>query len=401
VSRRGTLTSLGLLIALGPALLRLAPTPPPRGPLAAGLAAPAGIAVGCVLFAALARARPRLLVTRVAAVAALAIAAAGVSEEAVWRAFALARLAGTTGPVAAVAITSAGFAAVHVPALRFRGAAVHVLTGAALGVLFVATGSLVACGVAHAVYNVLAVLGRGAATPASAAVTLRGVEKRFGTATALRGIDLTIERGELVALLGPNGAGKTTLVSLVLGLRRPTTGSVRVLGGDPRDWRARSGVGATPQEMGFPPTLRVREILELARAHGADPPAFGELAARFGLDGLERRQAGALSGGQRRRLALALAFAGSPDLVVLDEPTTGLDVASRLRTWAAIGEFAAGGGTVLLTTHSLEETDALAHRVVVLAHGAVVADAAPERLKACAGADLEQAFLRLTAAVPA
>jgi len=400
VSRRGTLTSLVLLVALGPALLRLAPTAPPRGPLAAGLAAPAGIAVGCVLFAALARARPRLLVTRVAAAAALAVAAAGVSEEAVWRAFALARLAAAAGPAAAIAITSAGFAAVHVPALRVRGAAVHVLTGAALGALFVATGSLVACGVAHAVYNVLAVLGRGPATPASAAVTLRGVEKRFGSSTVLRGLDLTIERGELVALLGPNGAGKTTLVSLVLGLRRPTAGSVRVLGGDPREWRARTGVGATPQEMGFPPTLRVCEILELARAHGAAPP-FADLAAQFGLDGLDRKQAGALSGGQSRRLALALAFAGSPDLVVLDEPTAGLDVASRLRAWAAIGEFAAGGGTVLLTTHSLEEADALAHRVVVLARGTVVADAAPERLKACAGADLEQAFLRLTAAVPA
>ena len=399
--RRGTLTSLALLVVLGPILLRLAPTPPPRGPLAVAFAAPLGLGAGLLLFAFLARARPRFLLTRLAVLAALVVALAGMSEEAVWRAFALARLAGPAGPAAAIGITSAAFAATHLPALRARGAAVHLATGATLGTLFVATGSLVACALAHAVYNALAVLGRGAALPASAAIAFRAAEKRFGSTLALRPLDLEVGPGELVALLGPNGAGKTTLISLVLGLRRPTAGEVRLLGRDPRDWRARRGLGATPQAMGFPPTLRVREILALARAHASSPPPLAELTAQFGLEGIAGRQAGGLSGGQSRRLALALAFAAAPEIVVLDEPTTGLDVESRRQAWAAIREFSDAGGTVLLTTHSLEEADALARRVVVLAHGTVVADGTPDRLKACGGANLEDAFLRLTEALPA
>jgi ABC-2 type transport system ATP-binding protein len=397
MTRSPALGTTALLVALGPALLRVAPTPPPHDPLALAAAAPAGVATGVLLFACLARRRPHALLTPLALATALVVAAAGTSEEAIWRAFAFARLAGAAGPAVALAVTSAAFAAAHLPNLRTRGAAVQLVTGTVFGGLFAVTGSLVACALAHAVYNVLAVLGRGAARPASA-LSFDRAEKRFDETIALHPLDLTVDRGELVALLGPNGAGKTTLVSLALGLRRPSGGRVRVFGEDPREWRARSRLGATPQEMGFPPTLRAREILELARAHSTSPPAVRALAERFGLETIEHRQVGALSGGQRRRLALALAFAGAPDLVVLDEPTTGLDVESRRQAWAAIRAFAAGGGTVLLTTHSLEEADALAQRVVVLARGAVVADAPPEILKACAGADLEQAFVRLTGA---
>jgi ABC-2 type transport system ATP-binding protein len=398
VTRWPALTTTALLVALGPALLRIAPTPPPHDPVAVAAAAPVGAAAGVLLFACLARRRPRALLTPLALATALVVAAVGTSEEAIWRAFAFARLAGAAGPLVALAVTSAAFAAVHLPALRARGACVQLVTGTVFGGLFAVTGSLVACAVAHAVYNVLAVLGRRSAQPASA-LTFHRAEKRFDETVALHPLDLAVERGELVALLGPNGAGKTTLVSLALGLRRPSGGSVRVFGEDPRDWRARARLGATPQEMGFPPTLRVREILELARAHATSPPPLHVLTGQFGLDTIERRQVGALSGGQRRRVALALAFAGAPELVVLDEPTTGLDVESRRQAWEAIRAFAAGGGTVLLTTHSLEEADALAQRVVVLARGAVVADAPPEILKACAGADLERAFVRLTEAV--
>ena len=378
-----------LLAILGPTLLWVAPTAPPRSPIAAGAAIPVGVGAGIALFAALARRAPHRSPTLLCVV----VAVVGVSEEAIWRGFALARLAETTGMAGAVAVTSAAFAAVHVPALRIRGAAVHVVTGAAFGSLFAATGSLLACGLAHAGYNVLAVLAR---TSAASAISFRGVEKRFGATVALHALDLTIERGELVTLLGPNGAGKTTLAGLVLGLRRPSAGSVRVLGRDPREWRGRIGLGATPQEMGFPPTLRAREILALARAHAASPPPLAELENRFGLAPVARRQAGALSGGQRRRLALALAFASAPELVVLDEPTTGLDVDSRRRAWTAVADFVSEGGTVLMTTHSLEEADALAQRVVVLARGTVVADGHPDALKACAGPDLEDAFVRLT-----
>jgi len=373
-----TLASVAALALAGPLLLLLAPTPPPRPPLSLPSAATLGIAVGAALFAALARRRPRLLFTPVAGI----VAAVGVSEEAIWRAFALGRIAPVAGAAAAVAVTSAAFAATHVPLLRLRGAAVQLLTGATFGALFVTTGSLLACAAAHATYNVVAVLGR--AQPASAAVELRAATKRFGDRIALGPVDLTIERGTLVALLGPNGAGKTTLVSLCVGLRRPTAGMVRVFGRDPRSWRGRLRLGTTPQQMDFPPTIRGREILDLARAHAVDPPSIAWLSERFGLAGMLHRQNGSLSGGQRRRLALALAFANSPELVVLDEPTTGLDVAARRTAWEAIRAF---DGTVLLTTHHLEEAHALAQRIVVLAHGTVVADGALES---------EDELLRLT-----
>jgi ABC-type multidrug transport system ATPase subunit/membrane protease YdiL (CAAX protease family) len=384
--------ALGSLVAyalLGPALLQFAPTHPPRAPVSTAVAASVGVVAGLALFTVLARARPRVLLDPLVTAAALLVAAVGMSEEALWRAFALGRLAPSVGAGAAVAITTAAFAATHLPMLRARGAAVHVLTGATFGVLFVTTGSLVACALAHASYNVLAVLARSRARPASAAISCARAEKRYGDRIALAPLDLTVERGELVALLGPNGAGKTTLVSLVTGLRRPTAGTVRIFGGDPRDWRARIRLGTTPQEMGFPPTLRSREILELARAHAAKPPPLASLVEQFDLAAFADRQTGALSGGQRRRLALALAFANAPKLAVLDEPTTGLDLESRRRAWSAIASFAEDGGTVLLTTHYLEEAQALSGRIVVLARGEVVADG----LRAD---DLEQAYLRLT-----
>jgi ABC-2 type transport system ATP-binding protein len=363
------LAPVAAFVALGPVLLLLAPTPPPRTPLPRPDSAGLGIALGIALFMLLARARPRILLTPLTAATALVVAAAGMSEEAIWRAFALARIAPVAGATTAVAATSAAFAATHVPVLRTRGAAVQLVTGAVFGGLFAVTGSLVACALAHAVYNLLAVVGRG--RPASAAIAFRQAEKRYGDRVALRPLDLTIERGEVVALLGPNGAGKTTLVSLCVGLRRPSSGSVRIFGRNPRAWRARRHLGTTPQQMDFPPTIRGREILDLARAHAVEPPSLASLSERFDLAGTLDRQNGALSGGQRRRLALALAFANAPELVVLDEPTTGLDVAARRSAWEAIRAF---DGTVLLTTHHLEEAHALAKRIIVLARGEVVSD---------------------------
>jgi ABC-2 type transport system ATP-binding protein len=376
------LASVAALTVCGPVLLVLAPTRPPHTPLPHLDAAPIGLAAGIALFLLLAHARPRLLLTPLAAAAALAVAAAGMSEEAIWRAFTLARIAPAAGVGTAIAVTSAAFAVTHLPMLRARGAAMQLVTGTVFGVLFAATGSLVACALAHAAYNVLAVLAR--TRPASAAIELRQAEKWYGDHVALRRLDLAIEQGQTVALLGPNGAGKTTLVSLCVGLRRPSTGSVRIFGRDPRAWRARRRLGTTPQQMDFPPTIRGREILDLARAHAADPPSLASLTDRFDLGGTLDRQNGALSGGQRRRLALALAFANAPDLVVLDEPTTGFDVASRRAAWEAIRAF---GGTVLLTTHHLEEAHALADRIVVLARGEVVSDGTLES---------EDELLRLT-----
>ncbi|MFI7642062.1 ABC transporter ATP-binding protein [Nonomuraea sp. NPDC049400] len=200
------------------------------------------------------------------------------------------------------------------------------------------------------------------------------VTRRYGDVLALDGVSLDIRAGELVGLLGPNGAGKSTLINLFVGLRRPTSGTVELLGGSPQDPAARRGIGVTPQETGLPETLRVGEIVDFVSAHFPKKAEKGELLARFGLGDLVKRQVGGLSGGQKRRLAVALAFAGDPKLVFLDEPTTGLDVEARRSLWDGVRAFHEGGGTVLLTSHYLEEIEALAERVVVVGHGRVLAD---------------------------
>jgi ABC-2 type transport system ATP-binding protein len=200
------------------------------------------------------------------------------------------------------------------------------------------------------------------------------VVRRYGDVVALDGVSIDVAPGECVGLLGPNGAGKSTLLNLLVGLRRPDAGTVELFGGDPRQPRNRRHIGVTPQETGLPPVLRVAECVAYAAAHYADPMPTDELLERFGLDGLQRRQTGGLSGGQRRRLAVALAFVGRPRLAVLDEPTTGLDVQARRALWDGIRTFHADGGTVLLTSHYLEEIEALADRVVVLGQGRVLAD---------------------------
>jgi ABC-2 type transport system ATP-binding protein len=198
--------------------------------------------------------------------------------------------------------------------------------------------------------------------------------RRYGPVTALDGVCLDVPAGQLLGLLGPNGAGKTTLLQLLAGLRRPSSGTVELFGGDPRDAARRRRLGSTPQETGLPPTLRVHEIVDFVAGHFADPVPTAELLDQFGLAGLERRQSGGLSGGQKRRLAVAVAFVGRPDLVLLDEPTTGLDVEARHLLWGAVRRYHEGGGTVVLTSHYLEEVEALAERVVVIDQGRVRAD---------------------------
>jgi ABC-2 type transport system ATP-binding protein len=211
------------------------------------------------------------------------------------------------------------------------------------------------------------------------------VSRRYGNVLALDQVTVDIRQGEVVGLLGPNGAGKTTLLNLLVGLRRVTSGRVALFGGDPRRPESRRHVGVTPQETGLPPMLRVRECVEYVAAHYSDPMRLDEVLDRFGLDGLARRQTGGLSGGQRRRLAVALAFVGRPRLVFLDEPTAGLDVQARHALWDAVRAYHADGGTVLLTSHYLEEIEALAQRVVVLGGGRVLADDTVEAVRGLAG----------------
>ncbi len=211
------------------------------------------------------------------------------------------------------------------------------------------------------------------------------VSRRYGSTLALDQVDLDVRAGELVGLLGPNGAGKSTLINLLVGLRRPTSGRVELFGGDPRDPASRRHLGVTPQETGLPATLRVGEVVDFVSAHFPDPIPRGELLDRFGLGELARRQTGGLSGGQKRRLAVALAFVGRPRMVVLDEPTTGLDVEARHALWEAIRAFHADGGTVLLSSHYLEEVEALAQRVVVIGHGRVLADDSVDAIRSVVG----------------
>lgn len=202
----------------------------------------------------------------------------------------------------------------------------------------------------------------------------RGVTRRYGDVLALDDVSLDVPAGQVVGLLGPNGAGKSTLINLLLGLRRPDSGSVELFGRDPRVPASRLLLGSTPQETALPPTLKVREVLDFVAGHHRDPVPTAQLLGELGLAEQAGRQTGGLSGGQRRRLSVALALVGRPRLLVLDEPTTGLDVDARHLLWQKVREFHADGGTVVVTSHYLEEVEALAQRVVVVASGRLLVD---------------------------
>jgi ABC-2 type transport system ATP-binding protein len=223
-----------------------------------------------------------------------------------------------------------------------------------------------------------------AAAPAPV-LELRGVTKRYGAVEALRGVDLAVRRGEVVAILGPNGAGKTTAISILLGLRAPTSGSVTLFGEAPDEPSTKARVGAMLQESGVPGTLAVAELIDLFRGYYPAPRARADLLAVAGLEDVADRRVRNLSGGQRQRLYVALALAGDPEVVFLDEPTTGMDVESRRRFWDVIGALAAEGRTIIFATHILEEADALATRIVVIDRGRVVRDGTPAEIKARAG----------------
>jgi ABC-2 type transport system ATP-binding protein len=204
--------------------------------------------------------------------------------------------------------------------------------------------------------------------------SLTSVTRRFGEVTALDDVTIDFAAGSIVGLLGPNGAGKSTLLSLVQGLRHPTSGTVELFGGSPHDARNRRLLGCTPQATALPETLRVGEVVDFVGAHFEAPVPRGELLDEFGLAELVRKQTGALSGGQKRRLSVALAFVGRPRLVLLDEPTTGLDVDARHALWGAIRAQHERGATVVMTSHYLEEIEQLAERVVVIDRGRVLED---------------------------
>lgn len=212
-------------------------------------------------------------------------------------------------------------------------------------------------------------------------VQTHGAAKHFGNVNALLPTDLSIQPGEIVALLGPNGAGKTTFVSLALGLRKPSSGTVSLFGDNPRDRRARSRCGVMLQETGVPEFLRVCEIVDLFRTFYRAPLSRDEALAMAGLEDKSQVLIHTLSGGQRQRLYFSLAVCGNPEALFLDEPTIGMDVEMRRKFWEQLRNFGASGRTILLTTHYLEEADAIATRIVVINKGRIIADAPPRVLK--------------------
>jgi ABC-2 type transport system ATP-binding protein len=212
--------------------------------------------------------------------------------------------------------------------------------------------------------------------------SLEGVKKNYGDVRALRGVDFRVRAGEVVALLGPNGAGKTTAVKLLLGLMQPNYGRVRVFGGDPTNPDNRMRTGAMLQVGKVPETLRVREHIDLFSSYYAKPMPLDEVLAAAGLEKLGDRKFGDLSGGQRQRTLFALAICGDPDLLFLDEPTVGLDVEARRSLWDEIRRLVELGKTVLLTTHYLQEADALADRIAVINQGEIISVGTPSEIKA-------------------
>ena len=211
---------------------------------------------------------------------------------------------------------------------------------------------------------------------------LQGAGKRYGALVALDGVDLELRGGQVLALLGANGAGKTTAISLLLGLLEPDAGTARLFGRSPRDLQARQGIGVMLQSGAIADTLSAGELLDLTRSYYPDPRSVADCVAIAGLEGLTRRRYGKLSGGQQRRVQFALAICGRPRVLFLDEPTTGLDIEARQGLWRGLRRMVAEGVSVLLTTHYLEEAEALADRVVVLAGGRVAASGSLDEVRA-------------------
>ena len=417
---------IGFWLTSGAAAAALSPPVAATDPTlhAIGNALVVGCAAGGLAFVLLARRSipvsaftavpPRRLAAR-----SVVLLVKSAQEEAIWRGLVLGLLVGPLGRLGALALSTVTFASAHA-ARQGRAAAAHLVTATLFGLTYLATGRLVAAVAAHGTYNIVVGVTAHARTGVSVLDTspgvvtfvasrpppmerrsmsaepaaskagppvarLEGVVKSFGHVRALDGVDLELRSGEILALLGANGAGKSTAVAIMLGLRRADAGTASLFGLDPRNPKARRHVGAVLQEIGFPPGLRVSETVELTRAHFPDPASIDETLARLGLESLADREAGGLSGGQRRRLAVALALTGNPAVLFLDEPTAGMDAGARRTLLSDLRRYAAGGGAVLLTTQQLAEAEEIATRIVLLAHGRIVLTGSVPEVKARAG----------------
>lgn len=214
------------------------------------------------------------------------------------------------------------------------------------------------------------------------AIECTNLVKQFGGFRAVNNIDLRFERGRISALLGPNGAGKTTTISMILGLQKPTSGEIKVLGQPAGTKELRQRVGALMQDVKAADGLNVAEVLNLFRSYYRNPLPLSRLLDLSGLHAEAKWRASSLSGGQRRRLAFAQSLAGNPELVLLDEPTVGMDVEARGRFWDTVRALSKDGRTVVLTTHDLEEADAVADHIAIIAGGTVAASGTSQELKA-------------------
>ncbi|MFC5651335.1 ABC transporter ATP-binding protein [Paenibacillus solisilvae] len=215
-----------------------------------------------------------------------------------------------------------------------------------------------------------------------AAIQLTGVSKIFKGKPAVDNLTLSVQEGTVVALLGPNGAGKTTTVSMILGLQQPTKGTVKLLGGDPREQKVRNRIGAMLQDVSVIDGLKVSESINLFRSYYEKPLPLQYLLQVSNLESEKDKIASSLSGGQQRRLGFALALAGDPEVIFLDEPTVGMDVTSRQLFWDTVKAMAGRGRTIVLTTHYLDEADSVADRIVVINNGKLIADGTPSEIKA-------------------
>jgi ABC-2 type transport system ATP-binding protein len=234
---------------------------------------------------------------------------------------------------------------------------------------------------------------RRAGTGQPAAIALRGISKSFGSVRAVRGIDLDVASGEIVAFLGPNGAGKTSTIDIILGLSQPNAGRVSVYGMPPRQAISRGLVSAVMQTGGLLKDLTVRETAQYTASLFVQATPVEEALKRAGIADIGDRRVGKCSGGEQQRLRFAMALLSDPELLILDEPTTGMDVEGRRGFWAAIRQDAAQGRTVLFATHYLEEADAYADRIILLRHGQIVADGTSAEVKAMAAGRTVRATL--------
>ena len=218
--------------------------------------------------------------------------------------------------------------------------------------------------------------------PQPSLARLHDAHKKFGNVDALGGFSFEVNRGELVALLGPNGAGKSTAISLLLGLQRPDRGSAMLFGEEPQSIDARRRIGVMMQEVMLPSVMRPRELIAQVASYYPSPYEVSAVIERLSLEKLVDRPYGKLSGGQKRQVQFAMAIVGRPELLFLDEPTVGLDVHAREALWRVIRELLHEGCSILLTTHYIEEAEALANRVAVLTHGRLVAGGTVDEIRA-------------------